>query len=107
VVECELFVLPYNWMGDIKSEEGEIKCFHCSTQLGNYKWEGLPCTCGLLCKPAFIVHKSAVITLFEAQESQKLEREKQELQQEEVYFFVCNLHFIGVTKVGRAEPTAG
>ncbi len=55
---CNLFfVLPYNFMGAITQEQGQLTCPTCQAQLGQWNWEGLPCSCGLINKPACIYHQ--------------------------------------------------
>lgn len=66
VFACDILAVePLPWMGDNSADQGTIHCpnHHCGVPLGFWNWSGTRCkTCGVHVKPAFFIHKSAVLT---------------------------------------------
>ena len=54
----DIAVYPARWM-QATAREGDLVC-PCSATVGRYSWVGIPCACGRLQQPAFLLDRDAV-----------------------------------------------
>jgi len=61
--DCSLHnLIPLSWMNDIHiKEDGNFMCpGNCGTLIGSWSWNSIPCNCGTILSPAFVVNITEV-----------------------------------------------